>query len=152
GCLRHLFRRGEIKMRVSRVSGRKAVGVRLKRRGFTTSNLDAAVPVPEPLELPPDVLRDQLRLALSDLSFDEYGTVREELIAGIRRAGTNVAASLLMIGAAVSDGDVLPPDLAHLVRYLRINRPESLKHVRGILARLLAHGADAGDDKSRLAA
>ena len=139
-------------MRVSRISRRKPAGARRNGNGFTVDTREATDPGRDPLEMQPDELRDDLRRALSGLSFEGYRTIRKELIDGIRRAGTNVSTALLMIGAATSDGEVLPPDMAHLVRYLRINRPESLKPVRALLSRLL-DGADSElDRKARLAA
>jgi hypothetical protein len=103
-----------------------------------------------PLVMKPDDLREQLRRALSELSFDEYDAVRGELINGLRRAGVNIGTTLLLIGASIGNGEVLPSDMAQLVRYLHINHAGSLKFVRGVIARLLAN--DAAEARRGLAA
>ena len=119
--------------------------------GQDTFLRDLATADIKPLTMAPDELRDRLRVALSSLSFDEYSKTRENLINGLRRAGANVPALLLLIGAPVSStGEVLPSDLAHLIRYLRINQPKSISSINELLITLLAR--DVVAPKRRLAA
>lgn len=86
----------------------------------------------------PDALRDSVRNALSALTADELDYWRDQLLSGLREAGLNLGAYRFLIGISVdSIGTLTPSDIAHLIRYVRINMPEALKIVAGRLGKLL---------------
>jgi hypothetical protein len=92
----------------------------------------------DPLVLDPNELRERLRAALAEMSFDQYSVARLEFIRALRRDGIDVGTTLLVLGSTARTSDeVLPSDLAHLIRYARINRGERLKAVNRVLTRVL---------------
>ena len=95
-------------------------------------------PSVDPAAIDPDVLRDAVLEGFSALTEDESCSVRDTLLRGLSKAGLNVGANLLLIGhlAPVAD-ELTPPDLAHLVRYVRINRPGALASIRAPLGELM---------------
>src|SRR5262249_19655448 len=92
----------------------------------------------DPAVMDPDVLRRRVLQAFSMLRSDEAQRLRDDLLGGLTRSGIDVGATLLLIGCPADAPDnVTPPDLAHLVRYVRINRPAALTAVWDPLTRLM---------------
>ena len=91
----------------------------------------------------PDALRDSVRNALSALTADELAYWRDHLLSGLREAGLNLGAYRFLIGiSSNSTGTLTPSDIAHLIRYVRINLPEAMKVVAGRLGKLLIDSND----------
>ena len=89
--------------------------------------------------LDPNCLKEWILKALAGLSSEEQAFAREGLFAGFITAGVNVASCFLMMGIpARSIDDVTAPELAMLVRYVRINKPAALEPIRDQLVELLA--------------
>jgi hypothetical protein len=98
-------------------------------------------PSVDPAFMDPGVLRNAVLEGFSVLGADEAGSLRDSLLRGLSKAGLDVGASLFLIGRPADRPDELTwPDLAHLVRYVRINRPGALAAVQVPLARLITMG------------
>ena len=81
-------------------------------------------------DIEPDALRDSVRNALSELSADELASWRDHLLDGLRKAGVNLGACSFLIGISANSTNALTPsDIAHMIRYVRINLPEAMKVV-----------------------
>jgi hypothetical protein len=96
----------------------------------------------------PDHLRESVGKALSSLSADERSTVRNKLLYELKKAGLRVRQCLLMLGVAATTPDELtPPEVASLIRYVRLTEPKILLAVTEPLSELLivpgqAEGSD----------
>ena len=100
------------------------------------SGVPAAV---EPLSVEPNVLRDAVCDALSALSLDERSDFRNRLIAELRRAGLSIRSSLLMLGASASTTEELTaPEVASLIRYVRLTEPKAMMAVEPSLKALFS--------------
>ena len=94
--------------------------------------------VADPMNIEPDALRDSVRNTLSALTADELASWRDHLLSGLRKAGVNLGACRFLLGISGDSTDNLTPsDIAHLIRYVRLNLPEAMKVVAGRLGRLL---------------
>jgi hypothetical protein len=87
----------------------------------------------------PNQLKEGILKALAGLSSEGKSFARDRLLAGLGETGVNVASCFLMMGipARTSD-DVTAPELAMLVRYVRINQPSVLESIEDQLLELLA--------------
>lgn len=91
----------------------------------------------------PDDLRDAVCAALSSLPEDQRSSVRNALLAELKNAGLRIGESLLMLGASARTADELTaPEIAALIRYVRLAKPKVMTAVAEPLKELLA-GADA---------
>ena len=87
----------------------------------------------------PDHLRETLFKALSALPPDECGRARDKILSDLRRAGLNISSGLVKLGILAETPDELSPsDIAKLVRYVRLNRPEAMKYLERTLTDLMA--------------
>ncbi len=85
----------------------------------------------------PDVLRDRVYKALSKLTDDDRALMRDKLLASLEHADVDINASLFLLGIPVKTPDNLTPsDIAKLLRYVCINKPEALKSAASLLADL----------------
>jgi|SRR5678815_578205 hypothetical protein len=99
----------------------------------------------------PDLLRYAVRLALTQLSDEEWPEVNDRLLGTLKRAGVNVGQCLLLLGIAATTADELTePDIANLIRYVRINEPKAMALIARVLSAIptlhfeLARGAKVG--------
>jgi hypothetical protein len=82
----------------------------------------------------PDLLRDLVREALSQLAQEERRGVHNALISTISRAGVNVGHHLLVLGIpATTTEELTAPEIATLIRYIRISEPAVMKTLAPIL-------------------
>jgi hypothetical protein len=97
----------------------------------------------------PERLRDRVFKALNKLSTEERASVRDRILSDLRKDGVNIRSALVALGIpAVTPDDLSPSDMAKLVRYVRINRPEALKALGGSLGELISPEAEkAGVEK-----
>jgi hypothetical protein len=87
----------------------------------------------------PEWLRDSVFNALRALSQDECAGARDRILSDMRNAGVNIPSGLLKLGTCARTADELSPgDIAKLVRYVRMNTPEAMKALSGILTDLIA--------------
>src|SRR5215470_3295228 len=78
----------------------------------------------------PDRLRDFVRNALLSLSTGERSKASTRVIDGLRRAGLRVRECLLMLGSSASTAeDLTAPEIAALIRYVRLNEPKALQSI-----------------------
>ena len=100
--------------------------------------------VADPMKVEPDALRDSVRDKLSALTADELASWRDHLLSGLRKAGVNLGVCRFLLGTSGDSTDNLTPsDIAHLIRYVRLNLPEALKVVAGRLGKLLTASDDS---------
>jgi len=93
----------------------------------------------------PDVLGDLVRNAWSELSEQERPVLNVRLIAALTKAGANIRQHLLLLGIPAQTAEELTaPEIAALIRYVRINEPGAIKALAPVLGELLtAHGEPA---------
>jgi hypothetical protein len=85
-------------------------------------------------------LRDGVRDAFLLLSEDERSLVRDRVLAGLRKAGVHIGQCLLLLGIPARTADELTaPDIATLIRYLRISEPKALAVLAPVLSETLMH-------------
>ena len=86
----------------------------------------------------PDYLRDSVRKALLSLPFRERSMAFTSVLYGLRRAGLRVRECLLMLGASASTAEELTaPEIAALIRYVRLNEPKVFQSIATLLLELL---------------
>jgi hypothetical protein len=103
------------------------------------------VPEPDydPMTMDPDELRNRLRDSLLTRPFDERSVATNRIATGLKNAGLNVGATAVLLGIpGETVSDLTPSDIAHLVRYVRINRPEILKAVTQPLIEVLTRTSE----------
>ena len=87
----------------------------------------------------PDLLRDSVRVALSGLSDKEWTAVNKSLLDMLKRAGVNVGLCLLLLGIPATTPDKLTePEIASLIRYVRINEPTAIALIAPVLSEILS--------------
>jgi hypothetical protein len=95
-------------------------------------------PVMDASRMGPDELRDAVRDSLLALKFDERAMLVDKLIAGLKKARLNLGAAAMLLGIqGETINDLTPSDVAHLLRYVRINNPAILACVKPQLNELL---------------
>ena len=93
----------------------------------------------DPVISDPDELRDRVRNALSKLCVEERIAVRDQLLAQLHQAGVHLGNVLFALGiAAEMPSALMPSDVAYLIRYVRINSPDKIRAVAGLLTKLMA--------------
>ena len=92
----------------------------------------------------PDVLRDKVFDAFSKLTEDDRALMRDDLLAHLERAGVDISGSLFQLGIPVETADDLTSsDIAKLLRYVRINKPEAIKSAASLLGELIVPDDEA---------
>lgn len=82
----------------------------------------------------PDYLRDSVRRALLSLSFIERTNACRRVLDGLSNAGFGVRECLLKLGASASTAEELTaPEIAALIRYVRLIQPNTLRAVAPLL-------------------
>jgi hypothetical protein len=75
----------------------------------------------------PGSLRDWFLRVLGVLSPDEWAVTRNKLLMALDEAGVNLGSSMFILGIPARDSEELTaPELAMLMRYVRINEPNAL--------------------------
>jgi hypothetical protein len=84
-------------------------------------------PTIDPATMEPGCLREWFLSALAVLPPDEWDEVRDKVLNRLGEAGINLGACMLVLGIPARDPEELtPPELAMLIRYVRINTPKAL--------------------------
>ncbi|HSB11539.1 MAG TPA: hypothetical protein VLM38_18770 [Blastocatellia bacterium] len=92
----------------------------------------------DPLTAEPNVLRDRVCKALSLLAEDERSGVRDRILVDLTRAGLNIGQCLLLLGIPARTADELTaPEMATLIRYVRINEPKAMTALVPVLSEML---------------
>jgi len=87
----------------------------------------------------PDYIRDTICAALSSLPLNQRASIRKRLLADLKKAGVKIRESLLMLGASAKTADELTaPEIASLIRYVRLTKPNVMGAVAEPLEELLA--------------
>jgi hypothetical protein len=82
----------------------------------------------------PDYLRDSVRRALLSLSFIERTNACRRVLDGLSNAGFGVRECLLKLGASARTTEELTaPEIAALIRYVRLIQPNALLAVAPLL-------------------
>jgi hypothetical protein len=97
----------------------------------------------------PDLLRDSVRQALSVLCEEERLAAQYSLLTALKRAGFNVTQHLLLLGIPATTAEQLTaPEIATVIRYVRINEPRAMAALSPVLSEILtAHDGRAGSLK-----
>ena len=86
----------------------------------------------------PDYLRDSVCKALLSLPMHERSKASTKILSGLRRAGLRVRERLLMLGSSASTAEELTaPEIAALIRYVRLNEPNALQSIATPLMEIL---------------
>jgi hypothetical protein len=86
----------------------------------------------------PDLLRNLVRQALSQLSAEELPAVNDRLLTALKEAGVDIGLHLLLLGIPARTAEELTaPEIATLIRYLRINDPRAMTDLAPVLNELL---------------
>src|SRR5262249_55416155 len=85
----------------------------------------------------PEDLRRVVQEAVSTISEEQRATYCRRLVSGLAELGLNVRAILYVSGVIEQEpADLTPAEIAHLVRYVRINVPWALIDSRNLFAGL----------------
>lgn len=99
----------------------------------------------------PDWLRDRVFKALIRISPDERSRFRDNILSDLRKAGVNIMSGLIKLGIpATTPDDLSPSDVAKLVRYVRMNRPEALMVAGASLTELIAAEVKVAEGRKHL--
>ena len=110
----------------------------IKAMGFQHMEVEIP-PAVEIVAAEPDYLRDTTYAALLSLSPDQRASICNRLLTELRKAGFRVRESLLKLGASAKTADELTaPEIASLIRYVRLTEPNVLMSVAEPLSELLA--------------
>lgn len=84
-------------------------------------------PAIDPMNVEPNVLRDSVRKALAIVDEEERSSLRDRLLTGLKRARVNIGQCLLLLGIPARTVDELTgPEIATLIRYVRISDPKAM--------------------------
>lgn len=86
----------------------------------------------------PDVLCNSVREALSQLSGEERPAVHDRLLTALKKAAVHIGQHLLLLGIPARTAEELTaPEIATLIRYVRINEPRAMAALAPALSDLL---------------
>src|SRR5262249_31257033 len=92
----------------------------------------------ELVDAEPDYIREVMSRALSSLSAEKRSYANNKLLSALRSAGLRVRESLLMIGvSARTTDDLTAPEVASLIRYVRLTKPSVIVAVGGSLKEIV---------------
>ena len=112
-------------------------GASIKATLFHRAEADIQ-PEVEFVAVEPDYLRDAVCSALSVLPNDQRSSIRDKLLVELKKAGLRVRESLLMLGVSAKTADELTaPEIAALIRYVRLTKPNVIVAVAEPLRELL---------------
>jgi hypothetical protein len=87
----------------------------------------------------PDLLRNSVREALSHLPEEERRAAHNGLLSSLKGAGVNIGHHLLVLGIPARTAEELTaPEIASLIRYVRINETRAMMALAPVLSELLA--------------
>jgi hypothetical protein len=94
----------------------------------------------------PDLLRNTVFNALKALPPGERSRLRDKILSDLEAAGVNIISGLVKLGIPARTSDDLSAyDMAKLVRYVRMNRPEAMRVVSASLGELITAGEQAAE-------
>jgi hypothetical protein len=97
----------------------------------------ATTPV-DPLRMNPERLRERVQAAVWRLEPPEQESIRDQIVRGFEEVGVNLKSALVMMGLTANEpAELTPPELAMVVRYVRLNWPVAMESVREALMELL---------------
>lgn len=106
----------------------------------------------DPMSVEPNVLRDSVRKALSLLGDEEQSSMRDRLLTGLKSARVNIGQCMLLLGIPARTVDELTgPEIATLIRYVRISDPKAIAMLIAPLSELLTVLNVRGKDVRRAA-
>jgi hypothetical protein len=114
-------------------------GTKVRDRRTDAHSVRSALQAINSLTADPDELRDRVRNALTRISATDRAAVRDQLLNELQQSGLNIGNCLFSLGIMANmPGELTPSDLGYLVRYIRINYPEKMRVVAGLLNTLLS--------------
>ncbi|HMG33769.1 MAG TPA: hypothetical protein VKM94_07520 [Blastocatellia bacterium] len=114
---------------------RRGRRIRLMRNSRSLPVISEGV---ELVDAEPDYIREVMSRALSSLSAEKRSYANNKLLSALRSAGLRVRESLLMIGvSARTTDDLTAPEVASLIRYVRLTKPSVIVAVGGSLKEIV---------------
>ena len=102
-----------------------------------------AAAITRPWATDPEELREVVQKAVSSISEEQRASYSRRLVSTLFELGLNVPAILYQSGVVEQEpADLTPVEIAHLIRYVRINVPWMLLDSRNLFAGL-EHGKEA---------
>ena len=93
----------------------------------------------------PDMLRDSVQKGLSQLCEEERPHAYARLLTALNKAGVNLGQLLLVLGIpARTAAELTAPEIAALVRYVRLNEPTAMVALATVLSEFVTTNAEAG--------
>jgi hypothetical protein len=85
----------------------------------------------------PGTLREWFFTRIAVLSPEKWAEVRDQVLKGLGEGGVKLGACILVLGIpARKPAELTPPELAMLIRYVRMNAPEALRGLSEQLTQL----------------
>lgn len=82
----------------------------------------------------PNALREAVYTALWALDDEERAHTRDSILANLQASGVNLMQQMLVLGIpARTINELTVPDIAKLIRYVRINEPRAMKALVPVL-------------------
>ena len=99
----------------------------------------------DPANAEPNKLREAVYKALSQLSEDDRSQMRDSILAQLEASGVNLRQHLLVLGIpARTAAELNSPDIAKLIRYVRMNEPKAMNALAPLLSGMLNSVAAVG--------
>jgi hypothetical protein len=94
-----------------------------------------------------------VRDGLTAMAYEDRGAFIQALETELRRAGLSMRAYLIPLGiSAMTIAELMPSDIGHLVRFLKINMPRAMPAIEKTMAGFAAFAEHQGASDDRLAA
>jgi hypothetical protein len=104
----------------------ESIQVALERRSQQAEEIQAA---------DSEVLRNAVRQALSELPAEERLSTQDALLLALSSTGINIGHHLLVLGIPARTAEELTaPEMAALIRYVRINEPQGMDKLIPVLS------------------
>ncbi len=111
-----------------------------KAKTSRTTGISAAAVLANPWMADPEALTKTVQESLLSLTEEQRAAYNRRLIETLGEMGLNVPAILYISGVVEQEpGDLTPPEVAHLFRYIRINVPWVLVEAEDLFAGLDQH-------------
>ena len=93
----------------------------------------------------PDMLRDSVQKSLSELSEEDRPHVYARVLTALNKTGVNLGQLLFVLGIpARTAAELTAPEIATLVRYIRLNEPTAMVALATLLGEFVTTNAEAG--------
>lgn len=92
----------------------------------------------DPMTMDPNQLRDSVRDSLLALPFEARADYRDQILSSLAAAGAKLGSIAVLLGISARQADeITPSELAHLIRYVRINSPQFIATSATAISRMM---------------